>query len=200
MPRWEHGTEERLKQAAMELFEEQGFEKTSAVQIAQRARVTTRTFFRYFPDKEEVLLADADADAVKETLVQHLLQKPDVTDTLQAVTRTLADFDWEKLGPRQILRQRDAMIASDPRLLERELIKQQQLTDALRDVLCRRGTAPDIAELAANTGSQVFRTAYRKWLEDNNDGDLTTITENVMSLLAAIMARGPVPATAARLP
>ncbi|BCL27429.1 TetR family transcriptional regulator [Streptomyces aurantiacus] len=184
----------------MELFEEQGFEKTSAVQIAQRARVTTRTFFRYFPDKEEVLLADADADAVKETLVQHLLQKPDVTDTLQAVTRTLADFDWEKLGPRQILRQRDAMIASDPRLLERELIKQQQLTDALRDVLCRRGTAPDIAELAANTGSQVFRTAYRKWLEDNNDGDLTTITENVMSLLAAIMARGPVPATAARLP
>ncbi|MDQ0774218.1 AcrR family transcriptional regulator [Streptomyces aurantiacus] len=198
MPRWEHGTEERLKQAAMELFEEQGFEKTSAVQIAQRARVTTRTFFRYFPDKEEVLLADA--DAIKETLVQHLLEKPDVTDTLQAVTRTLADFDWEKLGPRQFLRQRDAMIASDPRLLERELIKQQQLTDALRDVLCQRGTAPDIAELAANTGSQVFRTAYRTWLEDNNDTDLTTITENVMSLLAAIVARGPVPTTAARLP
>ena len=56
----EHGTEERLKQSAMELFDEQGFQNTSAVQIAEHARVTTRTFFRYFADKEEILFADAD--------------------------------------------------------------------------------------------------------------------------------------------
>ena len=90
MPRWEHGSEERLKQAAMELFDEQGFDDTSAVQIAARARVTTRTFFRYFPDKEEVLFAET--DALNEALVQELFQADDVTEPLQAVIRTLAGF------------------------------------------------------------------------------------------------------------
>jgi AcrR family transcriptional regulator len=203
MPRWEHGTEERLKQAAMELFEDQGFEETSAVQIAKRARVTTRTFFRYFPDKEEVLLADA--DALKEALVQDLLETADVTEPLQAVTRTLAGFDWERLGSREFLRRRESMVASNPRLLERELIKQQQMSDGFRGVLCQRGIAPDIAELAANAGSQVFRTAYRKWLEGNDDTDLTTMTESVMLLLATIVPvarspRGRRQATATRLP
>lgn len=185
MPRWEHGSEQRLKQAAMELFEEQGFEDTTAVQIAKRARVTTRTFFRYFPDKEEVLFADA--DALHEALVEQLLQATDVTEPLRAVTRTLAGFAWEKLGPRESQHRRDAMIAANPRLLERELIKQQRLADGLRGALRRRGTDPDIAELAANTGIQVFRTAYRQWLEGNGDTDLATLTETVMSVLATIV-------------
>ncbi|WP_432825831.1 TetR family transcriptional regulator [Dactylosporangium sp. CA-092794] len=169
----------------MELFEEQGFEVTSAVQIAKRARVTTRTFFRYFRDKEEVLFSDA--DALNEALVQELRQTTDVTEPLQAVTRTLAGFDWEKLGPRESQRRRHAMIAANPQLLERELIKQQQLADGLRGALRQRGIDPDIAELAANAGSQVFRTAYRQWLEGNDDTDLTTMTETVMSLLATIV-------------
>jgi len=209
MPRWEHGSAERLKQAAMELFEEQGFDDTSAVQIAKRARVTTRTFFRYFPDKEEVLFADA--DALNEALVQELLQRADVTQPLSAVTRTLAGFDWEKLGSRESQHRRGAMIAANPQLLERELIKQQHLADGLRDALRRRGIDPDIAELAANAGSQVFRTAYRQWLEGNDDSDLTTMTETVMALLATSVPMGrrgatdPAPrgrrrATATRLP
>jgi AcrR family transcriptional regulator len=189
MPRWEHGSEERLKQAAMELFEEQGFEDTSAVQIAKRARVTTRTFFRYFPDKEEVLFADG--DALNETLVQELLQTPDVREPLRAVTRTLAGFDWERLGSRESQHRRDAMIASNPRLLERELIKQQQLADGLRDALRRRGIDPDVAELAANAGSQVFRTAYRKWLDGTDGTDLPAITETVVSLLATVVRPAP---------
>src|SRR5437762_2195357 len=100
MPRWEEGSEQRMKQAAMELFEEQGFEATSAVQIAERARVTTRTFFRYFPDKEEILFADA--DLLNEALVQELLQTPDLTQPIQAVIRTLAGYDWEALGSREV--------------------------------------------------------------------------------------------------
>jgi len=57
MPRWERGSEDRLKNAAIELFDEQGFENTSVMEISERARVTTRTFFRYFSDKREVLFA-----------------------------------------------------------------------------------------------------------------------------------------------
>ncbi|MBW0102535.1 helix-turn-helix transcriptional regulator [Pseudonocardia sp. KRD-291] len=53
MPRWEQGSEERLTAAALQLPREQGFENASVVEIAQRARVTNRTFFRYFADKRE---------------------------------------------------------------------------------------------------------------------------------------------------
>ena len=79
----------------MELFDEQGFQNTSAVQIAKRARVTTRTFFRYFSDKQEILFADA--DMLSTALVQEILQATDVVEPLQAVTRTLAGFNWESL-------------------------------------------------------------------------------------------------------
>jgi AcrR family transcriptional regulator len=191
MPRWEEGSETRMKQAAMELFDEQGFEATSAVQIAERARVTTRTFFRYFPDKEEILFADA--DLLKEVLVGELLQTPDLTQPLQAVIRTLTGYDWESLGSRETLYRRSRMIAANPRLLERDLIKQHQMADGFRRALCERGIDPDIAELAASTGSQIFRTAYRKWLEGQDDTDLTTITDTVLSLLTTTVppARSP---------
>jgi AcrR family transcriptional regulator len=171
-----------MKQAAMELFAEQGFEETSAVQIAGRARVTTRTFFRYFPDKEQVLFADA--DALNEALVTGLAEAAEDAGPLRAVVRTLAGFDWEKLGSREEQRRRHALIASHPGLRERDLIKQQQLADGFRDVLRGRGIDPVAAELAANTGSQVFRTAYRQWLEDG--GDLTALTAAALAQLIAL--------------
>jgi AcrR family transcriptional regulator len=183
MPRWEHGSEERLKQAAMELFEEQGFEGTTAVQIAKRAGVTTRTFFRYFSDKEEVLFVDSDEMCA--ALVRDVLRAPDVDEPLRAVVRALAGFDWGGLETRERQRRRDAMITSNPRLLERELIKQQQIADGLSGALHQRGVDPDVAELAARVGVQVFRTAYRRWLETGTD--LVELTGTAVSLLATIV-------------
>ncbi len=186
MPRWEQGSKERLQQAAMELFEEQGFEDTTAVQIAKRARVTTRTFFRYFADKQEVLFADE--DMLRAALVRGVVQAADVAAPLQAVTQCLAGFDWESLGSRESLRRREVMIASTPCLLERELIKQHQMADEFGSVLLQRGIDPDVAGLAAHVGVHVFRSAYRQWLEDADDTDLVSAAETVMSRLATIMA------------
>ena len=185
MPRWEHGSEERLKQAAMELFEEQGFEATSAVQIARRARVTTRTFFRYFADQEEILFADA--EKLSAALVEQVRQAPDVGEPLRAVTGALAGFDWESLGPHEVQRRREAMIAANPQLLERDLIKQQQMADGFAQALHGRGVDPATAELAAAVGVQVFRLAYRQWLADGDTADLPTMTEAVLSRLATIV-------------
>src|SRR5580704_1123602 len=114
MPRWEHGSEERLKAAAIALFEEQGFEKTSVIEIAERARVATRTFFRYFPDKREVLFAEA--EALRAVLVERVLQAPDVAQPLQLIFGVLAAFDWESLGSRESQRRRRAVIAANPDL------------------------------------------------------------------------------------
>ncbi|GAA0553728.1 hypothetical protein GCM10010172_40360 [Paractinoplanes ferrugineus] len=92
MPRWEHGSAERLTRAASELFEEQArgaaFEETSAVQIAKRGGVTTRTSFRCLPDRKEILFAEA--DGLRAALVQRLLETTDVAAPLRAVTRALA--------------------------------------------------------------------------------------------------------------
>ncbi len=60
----------------MELFEEQGFQATGAVQIAKRGRVTTRTFFRYFSDKQSILFVDA--DSMRAALIQRILDDADV--------------------------------------------------------------------------------------------------------------------------
>ena len=96
MPRWEHGSEDRLKKAAIELFDEQGFENTSVIEISERARVTTRTFLRYFSDKREVLFAGS--DELRAVLVEKILQAPDVGEPLRVVTAVLSEFDWEKPG------------------------------------------------------------------------------------------------------
>src|SRR6476661_6248779 len=124
MPRWEQGSADRLTKAALELFEEQGFENTSVVEIADRARVTTRTFFRYFPDKREVLFAES--DRIRTALVQAILDAPDVTEPLRVITTILAEFDWSGLGI-ALQRRRHAVIAVNAGLLERDLIKQNDI-------------------------------------------------------------------------
>ena len=60
MTRWEPGAPERLAQAALELYAERGFEQTTVAEIAKRAGLTERTFFRHFTDKREVLFAGQD--------------------------------------------------------------------------------------------------------------------------------------------
>ncbi|MDE3177201.1 MAG: helix-turn-helix transcriptional regulator, partial [Pseudomonadota bacterium] len=57
MPRSGEDSRRRLQKAAFDLFEERGYDQTTAAEIAARAGVTERTFFRHFPDKKEVLFA-----------------------------------------------------------------------------------------------------------------------------------------------
>ena len=169
----------------MELFGEQGFENTSAVQIAKRARVTTRTFFRYFPDKQSILFVDA--DLLRTALLQNIIDAPDVAAPLQVVTHALTAFDWEGLGPRESQRRRDAMITSNPELLERELNKQHQMAEAFSSALQQRGVEPPMAELAARLGIQIFQVAYRQWLTADENIDLTTAMDTAMSLVSTLV-------------
>src|ERR1700756_5669070 len=71
MPRWEQGAEDRLREAALALFLEHGYENVTVAQITERAGLTRRTFSRYFTDKRDVLFAGSEqlptvlADAVR---------------------------------------------------------------------------------------------------------------------------------------
>jgi AcrR family transcriptional regulator len=188
VPRWEHGSEERLQEAALELFEEQGFESTSVGEIAERARVTTRTFFRYFPDKREVLFARA--DRLRDALVDRMLRAPDVEEPLEAVVGVLAGFDWEGQG-RESQRRRQAVIAANPELRERDLIKHEDIAVAFADVLRGRGIDPEIAQLASRVGAQVFRVAHEQWTTAVGEADLAAIAQDVLSRLGSLTPAGP---------
>ncbi|WP_033340503.1 TetR family transcriptional regulator [Catenuloplanes japonicus] len=188
MPRWELGSADRLKQAAMELFREKGFEDTSVVEIAARARVTTRTFFRYFPDKRDVLFAES--EGLRAGLVARIRQAEDVTNPLHTIVRAMTEFDWDAMGGRDVQRHRQAVIAANPELLERDLIKHDDIAVEFTGVLRERGVDPDTARLAARVGIQLFFTAYESWLAAPDDADLAAITGDLMSRLASIVPIG----------
>lgn len=193
MPRWEHGSEDRLKKAALELFDEQGFENTSVIEISERAGVTTRTFFRYFSDKREVLFAGS--DALRAILVETILHAPDIGEPLRVVIGVLSEFDWEILGSRNFQRQRQAVIAASPELLERDLIKRHSIAVALADALRQRGVDGEVPWIAAHVGVQLFFAAYLHWLAAGKNADLTVMSEGVMSLLASIVPTDAKPKT-----
>src|SRR3982074_1927337 len=100
MPRWEPGSTERMQMAALELFAEQGFEKTTANEIAARAGVTRRTFFRHFSDKREVLFSGPVTDFPETALVDGIARADGDLMPLQMIASAVAGYDWDALAPR----------------------------------------------------------------------------------------------------
>ena len=185
MGRWQPGSRERLQAAALELFSEQGFERTTVAEIADRVGVTTRTFFRHFADKREVLFSYTE---------QHERQLADATagapaelSPLDAITAAVAGLDLREIAPRAVQRQRQMVIAASPELAERELIKLNALAVAFANGLQRRGTEEATAFLAAQTGLAVFRTAYRRWIDADTETEIAHIIDAVLADLRAIV-------------
>src|SRR3954469_18936992 len=87
MGRWEPNSEGRLRQAAMQLYLERGYEQTTVADIAERAGLTSRTFFRYFTDKREVLFAGS--EALEQAMVAALEATPPDAPPITAVAAAL---------------------------------------------------------------------------------------------------------------
>src|SRR5882672_7712097 len=88
MARWEPDARGRLEKAAMELFQERGYARTTVEGIAARAGLTERTFFRYFTDKREVLFSGS-ADLEK-FIVEGIGDARKTVAPLDAVAAALA--------------------------------------------------------------------------------------------------------------
>lgn len=166
MGRWEPNARGRLEQAALALYSERGFDATTVKEIAGRAGLTERSFFRHFADKREVLFG---GNALQDSLVSALTEISPEAAPLDAVAATLesaaAVFDER----RERVRQRQAVIAAHAELQERELIKLAAIGSALAGGLRDRGTTEPTASLAAETGVAVFKVAYGRWLTDPDE-------------------------------
>jgi AcrR family transcriptional regulator len=172
----------------MELYVERGYEQTTVAEIAERAGVTARTFFRYFADKREVLFAGS--LSLQERLVAALDGVPNSATPMDAVAAAL-DAAATALGQhREYSRQRQSVIAANAELRERELIKMASLAAALGDGLRRRGVADPTASLAAEAGIAVLRVAFERWVREPGDQDLSNIMRESLDQLKSLTAGG----------
>jgi AcrR family transcriptional regulator len=179
----------------MELYGERGFDQTTAAQIAARAGVTERTFFRHYADKREVLFGGA--DAMKELLVGTVAGAPESARPIDAVAAGLDAVAGQLHERRDFARPRQSIIAANPELQERELIKLASWSAALADTLRRRGVTDPTASLTAEIGIAVFRTAIERWVDETNQRDLQELIRELLDELGALAAnRRPQSATA----
>jgi AcrR family transcriptional regulator len=168
--RWKADARGRLEQAALALYGERGFEQTTVAEIAEGAGLTERTFFRYFADKREVLFWGA--GRLQESLVSAVVGAPDSAVPIDAVIGALEAAGAGFQERREHSVQRQAVIAANAELRERELIKLAKLAQALAGALHRRGVREPTASLAAEAGITVFRIAFERWINDTSGRDL----------------------------
>jgi len=181
--RWQPNARERLEQAALELFTTQGFAATTVPEITARAGLTTRTFFRHFADKREVLFAGDEIPDLARRLIAEAPAGLDPATLLVGGLRTVAETRFE--GRRDEVRQWREIIRSDPGLLERDLRKRAALGEAIRTGLADRGVDATSATVFAEMSVALLQVALERWL-DSDDG--RTLFETVLETLGSMQA------------
>lgn len=186
MGRWEPDARGRLVKAAFELYGERGFEQSTVAEIAERAGLTERTFFRHFADKREVLFAGA--DALRELMVSTVAAAPDSLAPIDAAVAGLEAAGALIQEGGELPQQRQAIIDASTELQERELIKLASLASALADALRRRGVGEPSASLAAEAAVAVFKVAFERWIGETDQPDLPRLIRTSLEDLKAVSA------------
>jgi AcrR family transcriptional regulator len=168
-------------QAAIELYIERGFEQTTVADIAHRAGLTERTFFRYFADKREVLFSGS--GALQELLVGTVTNAPIDQSPIATigVAMEAAGAVFQERGEGALMRQ--AVIVLNAELQERELIKLASLASAMAAALRERGVEEPEASLSAEAGIAVLKIAFTSWVDEGGQRDLPALIREFFSKL-----------------
>jgi AcrR family transcriptional regulator len=190
MSRWQPDTRERLAAAALELFQSQGFAETTVPEITARAGLTTRTFFRHFADKREVLFAEE--DELPALVTRIIREAPADRSPLQVVEDGFPEVVASQFAEgRNTLRARKRIILSDAGLQEREMRKVQAMQEAVRAGFVERGSDPLTAVLVAHATATVFGVSIGRWLSDDAaDPDLAAVLRDTLAAFRRVMAAG----------
>jgi AcrR family transcriptional regulator len=182
--RWEPDARGRLEQAALDLYLERGFERTTVAEIAQRAGLTERTFYRHFADKREVLFGGS--AILQEMLVSAVVAAPPGASPMDAIAAALDAASTLLDERRDTARQRQKVINANDELRERELIKMASLGDAMAAALRRRGVKDPVAALSAESGIAVFRVAFDRWVSAKGRRRLSHYVHESLDQLKAV--------------
>jgi AcrR family transcriptional regulator len=186
MSRWKPNARGRLEAAALELYTERGFDDTTVAEIAERAGLTERTFFRHFTDKREVLFGGQ--EALLELIVAGIAGAPEASTPIDAVGAALMATAPMFEGRHEQARRRQAVVAANPSLLERELIKLSSVAAAIAEALGRRGVSEPTAKLTAEAGVAVFKVAFERWLTEGQRDQLPQYIRESLDELKAMAA------------
>lgn len=170
MVRWEPGARERLVLAAVDLFTERGYDATTVTEIAERAGVTKSTFFRYFPDKREILVAGQ--ETLSRLLADGIAEAPVGASPLEAVAAGLERVS-SAMGPmnRELGPRMKAAIAASAELQARDALKSAGLAAAITTALVARGVPDTTAHLAGELGVLAFKRGYSEWSEGGREAE-----------------------------
>lgn len=186
MTRWQPGTPDRLRSAALELFATRGFEQTTAADIARAVGLTERTFFRHFADKREVIFAGQ--DQLVATIVDAVSTAATGEPPMAAVARGIAAAGGHFTGDRrESARQRQVVVDANPSLQERERHKLARLADSVAGALRARGVPEPAATLAGETGATVFTVAFGQWITDGETRPFGEVAAAVLAELTAVL-------------
>ena len=186
MGRWEPDARGRLAKAAMALYAEQGFDETTVAEIAARAGLTERTFFRHFADKREVLFYGM--EMLRDRLARAVADAPPAATAMDAVSAAFEAAGALLQENPERVRLRDAIVSANADLRERELIKLAALAAAVAGALRDRGVPEPAASLAAETGVAVFKVAFARWISDPGQPDLPAMIRESMAELRDVLA------------
>ncbi|MCE0763306.1 TetR/AcrR family transcriptional regulator [Pseudonocardia kujensis] len=178
MPRSGAEARRRLREAALELYREQGYEATTTAQIAARAGVTERTYFRHFADKREVLF-DGE-DELRRVLVDAVATAPSELSPLGMLARAFTAAVPLFVAGRSVAERREEVIVVTAALQERAHAKSAALIEDMATALVDRGLARPSALLAAQIGMATFRRAIGAW-----DGRSASELESLIAAAAA---------------
>ena len=198
MSRWRPDARERLERAAVELFAEQGFAATTVPEITARAGLTTRTFFRHFADKREVLFGGPEVPALAATMIADAPSSLDPVTVIFGGLQTVAETRFE--GRREDLRERRAIIRSDDGLRERDRRKRGELSEAIRTGFAGRGVPATTAALLGEITVTLLYVALDQWLDTDDDRTLFEVIFSTLGALQETMAAFPMAAEVSASP
>jgi AcrR family transcriptional regulator len=188
MGRWQPDARARLQAAALALYGERGYEETTVAEIAIRAGLTKRTFFRYFADKREVLFWGS--ELLEQQMVAAIEAAPASASPFGVIGVALdaAAVRFEEV--REFAGLRHRIIASSPELRERELIKAASLAAAMAGALRARGLDDTPAVLAAHTGVTIMHVAFEQWICDPDKAPFQQVARDALAQLRLLAAAG----------
>jgi len=164
--RWAPNARERLIDAALDLFVENGYEETTVAQIAERAGMNRATFFRHFADKREVLFGGEDVLAA--LFADAILAAPPGATLAECLQAALAAAEVA-MTPQlhTAAARRRSVVAANSELQERGLLKHARTIESITAALRERGTDELTARLGAQTGMLAFSVAFERWMKAN---------------------------------
>jgi AcrR family transcriptional regulator len=173
-------TRAALFRAALELFDERGYDSTTAAAIADRAGVSEMTFFRYFPSKDSVLIADPYDPLIAEAIVR----QPSDASPMAAAIGAIAE-GWRSVPPPASAEVRDRLkIVSRTPSLRGAIARNNVATEAaIAGALVARGVAASDARITAAATMGALTASLLEWA-DGTDPDLGSAIDAALRILA----------------